>query len=85
MQIVLSSTERLTSSGYLPGAEDRVGRLRALRALTVDAAWQNHLDAGRGSIEVGKLADIVVLSDNPLTGSDVREMSVRQVWIGGKR
>jgi len=85
MQMLWSATERLTSSGFLLGAEQRVSRLRALRALTIDAAWQNHIDDDRGSLEAGKLADFIALSDNPLEHQDVRDITVRQVWIGGKR
>ncbi|MFK7858733.1 MAG: amidohydrolase [Granulosicoccus sp.] len=85
MQMLWSASERQTTSGYLIGEGERVSRLRALRALTIDAAWQNFLDHDRGSIETGKLADFVVLSGNPLTQRDVRDISVSQVWIGGKR
>lgn len=83
MQIVWSATERLTRSGYRLGATELIGRNQALRALTIDAAWQNFLDDDRGSLEKGKLADFIVLSDNPLTADDVRDISVEQVWIGG--
>lgn len=84
MQILWSSTERRTTTGYLLGPEQRISRQRALRALTIDAAWQNHLEQDRGSLEVGKLADFIVMSENPLTAEDVRELTVEQVWIGGK-
>lgn len=85
MQMLWSATQRLTASGYLLGAEERVSRQRALRALTIDAAWQNHLEGDRGSLEVGKLADFVVISHDPLTVDDVRYIKIREVWIGGKR
>ena len=85
MHLLYSATERLTSSGFLLGAEQRVSRLRALRAMTIDAAWQNHLDADRGSLEAGKLADFVVLSEDPLLADDVRRVRINEVWIGGIR
>lgn len=85
MQMLWSATRRLTWGGDLIGGDERVSRLRALRAMTIDAAWQNHLDNDRGSIEVGKLADFIVMSDNPLDIADVRNIDVRQVWIGGSR
>jgi len=39
---------------------------QALRAVTIDAAWQLRMEDKIGSLEVGKLADIVVLDGNPL-------------------
>ncbi len=83
MQMLWSASERLTASGFLLGATERVSRLRALRAMTIDVAWQNHLEHDRGSLEVGKLADVVVLSGNPLISENVRAIKVEQVWIGG--
>lgn len=83
MQMLWSSAERQTFSGYLLGPEQRISRERALRAMTIDAAWQNHLEQDRGSLEEGKLADFIVLSANPLLVDDVRSIEVEQVWIGG--
>ena len=60
-------------------------RARALRAVTIDAAWQARLEHDRGSIEVGKLADLVVLSGDPLTAPRAAELEVDAVWIGGHR
>ena len=44
----------------------------ALRAVTIDAAWQVFMEDEIGSIESGKRADLVVLSENPLTAEDIR-------------
>jgi len=45
-------------------ASERVGLEQAIRAYTLDAAWQLRLEEQVGSLEVGKQADLVVLSDN---------------------
>lgn len=84
LQILWSATRRETLEGIVLGPEHRIERERALLAMTIDAAWQNHLDHDRGSLEPGKLADLVVLSGDPLSEPDVRDLRVEQVWIGGK-
>ena len=39
----------------------------ALKAITINSAWQSKELDSKGSIEVGKKADLIILSDNPLT------------------
>jgi len=84
LEILWSATTRQTYSGKSLGADLAISPERALRALTIDSAWQNRVETDRGSLEVGKLADFLVLSGNPLTTSDVRNLSIDEVWINGK-
>lgn len=60
------AVNRLTSSGKLLGVEQKVSVLSALRAQTIDAAWQVFMEEERGSIEAGKLADFAILNRNPM-------------------
>ncbi|WP_406644870.1 amidohydrolase [Aliisedimentitalea scapharcae] len=64
------AVNRLTASGRQLGADQKVSVLSALRAQTIDAAWQVFQEDRRGSIEVGKLADFAILSRNPLTAPE---------------
>lgn len=59
----------------------------ALRAITYDAAWQCHLDHLVGSLEPGKLADMVILQQDPLTPNvtALRDIVVHETWLAGKR
>jgi predicted amidohydrolase YtcJ len=57
--------------------------MSALRAVTIDAAWQVFMDDEIGSIEPGKIADLVVLSGSPLTAPDMRELAVDMTVIDG--
>ena len=84
LHVLWSATTRETMAGVSLGPTLAIGREQALRALTIDAAWQSHLEHDRGSLEAGKLADFVVLSENPLTYPDVRYIRVEQVWINGQ-
>lgn len=65
-------------SGRSIGPEECVTPVQALRAITIDAAYQYREEASKGSIEVGKRADLVVLSANPLT---VKPMAIRDIKV----
>ena len=83
LQAVWSQVERKSTSGTVIGPDQRIDRLSALRAVTIDAAWQVFMDDVIGSIEPGKDADLVVLSDNPLTAPDIRSLKVDRTIIAG--
>jgi predicted amidohydrolase YtcJ len=83
---IWSAVNRLSSSGREMGPELRISVQEALRAVTIDAAWQNFEEKFKGSIEVGKLADFVVLEDNPLETDPlkVKDIKVIQTIVGGQ-
>lgn len=84
LQAVWSQVHRITHGGDTLGGEQRIGVMQALRAVTIDAAWQVFLDERVGSLEPGKYADLVVLSGNPLEQPmAMRELEVRRTVIGG--
>jgi predicted amidohydrolase YtcJ len=60
--------------------------LEALRSQTINAAYTGFQEHRLGSIEVGKLADLVVLGDDPLTFAPARfqELPVEVTIAGGK-
>ncbi len=65
--ILSSQVTRMTRSGRTLGPEQRVPALDAVKSITINAAYQYFEQDRKGSIEVGKLADLVILSANPLT------------------
>lgn len=67
MRVLSATVNRTTRSGYVLGPQHRVDPLTALKAQTLWAARQYFEETRKGSIEKGKLADLVILSDNPLT------------------
>jgi predicted amidohydrolase YtcJ len=66
MRILDATVTRRSRSGDIIGPEHRVDVMTALRAMTIWPAYQHFEEGQKGSIEPGKLADFVVLSDNPL-------------------
>ena len=85
--LVWSAVNRLSTGGNLIGDGERISALQALRATTIDAAWQIFQEDNRGSLEVGKLADMVILSENPLTvdKGQIKDIRVEQTFVGGRR
>lgn len=61
-----------------------LGDIETLRAVTLNAALASGVSEKSGSLEAGKLADFIVLKNNPL--QDVRVLAeVDEVWLGGRR
>lgn len=67
MRVLSATVNRTTRTGYVLGAQHRVDPATALKAMTLWPAYQHFEEGSKGSIEPGKLADFVVLSENPLT------------------
>ncbi len=84
--LVWCSVNRLTRAGKVLGPAERIPVVPALRAVTSEAAWQNGEDAVKGSIEPGKVADFVVLEENPLkvTPDRLRQLNVLETIVGGE-
>ena len=66
LPLIWCAVNRLTAGGRTLGPEQRISPSQALRAHTIDAAWQVFREDDLGSIEPGKSADFTVLSKNPL-------------------
>jgi Amidohydrolase family len=65
MRVLDATVTRRTRSGDILGPAQRVDAITALKAMTIWPAFQQFEDATKGSIEVGKLADLVILSGDP--------------------
>jgi predicted amidohydrolase YtcJ len=84
LQAVWSSVHRITYGGDTLGEDQRISVMDALRAVTIDAAYQVFQEDNRGSLEPGKYADLVVLSGNPLDDPmAMRDLKVERTVVGG--
>jgi len=63
-----------------------LSRPAVLRAITMNSSYELHQDAFTGSIEVGKLADFIVLDRNVLTvpAEEIAQVRVLQTVVGGQ-
>jgi predicted amidohydrolase YtcJ len=78
---------RIAPSGRVLAPEERLTVDQAIRAQTIDAAWQLFSDDVIGSLEVGKYADLVVLSADPRTvpPAEIAELEVRATFLAGRQ
>jgi predicted amidohydrolase YtcJ len=74
MRILSATVTRRTRSGDILGPHQRVDVMTALKAMTIWPAWQHFEEDTKGSLEVGKLADFVILSEDP-TGVDPEKLA----------
>ena len=73
-------------AGDVSDPAERLSPYQALRAYTINGAYGTFQEDVLGSIEAGKLADLAVLSDDPLTVpvDDIKEISVLMTVAGGR-
>ena len=80
LELMQAGLTRRASDGRCVGEDERLDAEAALRAVTIDAAFQIGKQDVLGSISPGKHADLVVLDANPLaTDPDrIRDIRVKQ-------
>ena len=74
-----SATTRRTRSGDILGPQQRLTIMEALQGVTINAARQYSEEDRKGSIKAGKLADLVIVSQNPLSMDPERLLDLRIV------
>jgi predicted amidohydrolase YtcJ len=79
MRVLSATVTRKTRSGRVLGENHRVSVNTALKAMTIWPAWQHFEENTKGSIENGKLADFVVLSENPMTIAEEKLANIKIV------
>ena len=85
LETLWCAANRITKDGVELGQEERISVLDALRAITVNAAYQYSLEDRIGSIAPGKAADFVILDRDPLEvpASELREIRILETYKDG--
>jgi predicted amidohydrolase YtcJ len=78
MFVMWTAVNRISRSGEVIGADQRITPLEALQAITINAAYQYGEEDSKGSLEPGKLADLVILDKNPLK---VDPMTIKDIKV----
>ncbi|HEY5988059.1 MAG TPA: amidohydrolase family protein, partial [Streptosporangiaceae bacterium] len=85
LDTLANAVRRRTASGSVIGGDQRLSVEEGLRAHTADAAFALHRERDIGSIEAGKLADLVVLEQDlvGLPPSDIPDVPVWMTVVDG--
>jgi predicted amidohydrolase YtcJ len=83
---IWTAVNRLSRSGVIVGPDERITPIEALRAVTINGAYEYFEEATKGSIEKGKLADFAILTNNPLTvnPATIKDIEVLETIKEGK-
>ncbi len=76
--VMWSAVNRISRKGEVIGPDQRITPIQALKALTIDSAHMYQEEKTKGSLEVGKRADLVILDKNPLK---VDPMSIKDIKV----
>lgn len=72
------AVNRISRKGNIVGKEQASSVYEALEAVTINAAYQYHEEDIKGTLEVGKLADMVILSDSPMV---VDKLAIKDIRV----
>ncbi|MGL6259262.1 amidohydrolase [Vibrio sp. WXL210] len=76
--LIWTAVNRVSRSGKVWGEDERISVMDALKASTINAAYQFREENQKGSLEVGKLADMIILDQNPL---DIDPMKLKDLQV----
>jgi predicted amidohydrolase YtcJ len=75
---IWTAVNRISRNGEVIGPDERATPLQALQAITINAAYEYGEEDSKGSLEPGKIADLVILDKNPLK---VEPMTIKDITV----
>ncbi len=86
MRLLWATVNRTTRSGYILGPDQRLTVNEALQAMTLGGAYQFFEEDRKGSLRVGKQADLVILDANPLriNPAELKDIQIVETFSRGR-
>jgi predicted amidohydrolase YtcJ len=78
MMILWTTVNRVSRTGTVMGEAEKLTPYQALQSITIWGAWQHFEEQNKGSLKEGKLADMVVLDQNPLK---IDPMKLKEIQV----
>jgi predicted amidohydrolase YtcJ len=89
LQMIEMAVTRKTwkEQDYVLAPDEAISVESAIRALTYEAAWQLFSEHEIGSLEIGKLADFVILDKDPrkVNPDEIKDIKVQETWMDGQQ
>ena len=87
LRLIQTAVERQTKEGDTLGFDQGITTLNAIKAMTINAAWQIHMEDKIGSLKKGKYADFVILDKNPLQTpvSQIQDIEILKTYVNGNQ
>lgn len=81
------AVNRITKKGVSLGDDEKVSVYEALKAVTINGAYEYFEENEKGSLEEGKIADLVILSENPLEvpEKELKRIKVEETYKDGEK
>ena len=85
LDLVQTAVTRMAMTGEVINEPEKLDLKDALRAVTIDAAWQLGIDDQIGSLEIGKLADFTILGQDPfhVNPNQLNAIPIIDTWLSG--
>ncbi len=86
LETVWCAVNRISKNGVIMGEDQRISPIDALKAITINAAFQYSEEEKKGSLKKDKLADLIILDKNPLKVDpmEIKDIKVLQTIKEGK-
>lgn len=78
MFLLWTSVNRISRDGKVVGQKERVSPYIGLQALTIGGAYEYREEGNKGTLEPGKIADLVILDNNPLK---IDPMKIKEIQV----